>query len=524
MTPPPPPLPDGVSFGTAPGGVRVINIRFDEDEWETRWAKVPHATLRHPETRAAVTLIGTAHVSKAAAEETRELITRERPDVVVLELDPHRLNALVRDAHTAKPCKAAADRFVSTSLFQSGPTRAIGLAYSLVGALLGTTPGAEFLAAIDAAKEVGAEVVLGDLDVNITTSRAWKRQYHELGRIETYRGRPRVSEDEAVDEDLLPSEDLRIEIQNGEGEPIPVKYRLPSTARRIMRDAGCGANRVELDKVEESVWRLLGRPVRVDDIARLRGCGEKVLDYARSDDFLKQANLDGAPAMQKTIKEDRDLVLAHSLHRAAGRARVKKVVGVVGAAHIPGIKEHWNSVPTDESRDRYNETLNPIPKECADDMTPGFFLGLCSGAGAALYMGVTRYTRNRFEVASKHVEQLENVEQARAYSRLLGQTRTRWLGRTRMLEFALVGSVFMLGATTYALVSRTKVALGELATGIERAAQEGEAQGLLSRRRNELRSDRWTETDELGNRKIEVRATNAVSAYPPREDKKYLFR
>ena len=43
-----------------------------------------------------------------------------------------------------------------------------------------------------------------------------------------------------------------------------------------------------------------------------------MLDYARSDDFLKQANLDGAPAMHKTIKEDRDLVLTHSLHRAAG--------------------------------------------------------------------------------------------------------------------------------------------------------------------------------------------------------------
>ena len=511
MTPPPPPLPDGVSFGTAPGGVRVINIRFDEDEWETRWAKVPHATLRHPETRAAVTLIGTAHISKAAAEETRELIMRERPDVVVLELDPHRLNALVRDAHTAKPCQAAADRFVSTSLFQSGPTQAIGLAYTLVGALLGTTPGAEFLAAIDAAKEVGAEVVLGDLDVKITTSRAWKRQFRELGRIETYRGRPgRVSEDEAVDEDLLPSEDLRIEIQNGEGEPIPVKYRLPSTARRIMRDAGCGTNRAELDKIEESVWRLFGRPVRVDDIARLRGCGETVLDYARSDDFLKQANLDGAPAMQKTIKEDRDLVLTHSLHRAAGGARVKKVVGVVGAAHIPGIKEHWNSVPTDESRDRYNEALNPIPKECADDVTPGFFLGSCLGATAAVYMGVSRYTRNSLEAASKQPHGAQALAQARAQT-------------NRMLGFAWVG-VFMLGATTYAFVSRTKVALGELATEIERAAQEGEAQGLLSRRRNELRSDRWTETDELGNRKIEVRATNAVSAYPPREDKKYLFR
>ena len=71
--PPPPILPEGVSFGQAPGGVTVLNIRFDEDEWQDRWAKVPHAVLRHPSTGATVTLIGTAHVSKAAAEETRGL-------------------------------------------------------------------------------------------------------------------------------------------------------------------------------------------------------------------------------------------------------------------------------------------------------------------------------------------------------------------------------------------------------------------------------------------------------------------
>ena len=143
-------------------------------------------------------------------------------------------------------------------------------------------------------------------------------------------------------------------------------------------------------------------------------------------------------------------------------------------------------------------------------MTPGFFLGSCLGATAAVYMGVSRYARNSLEAASKQPHGAQALAQARAQT-------------NRMLGFAWVG-VFMLGATTYAFVSRTKVALGELATEIERAAQEGEAQGLLSRRRNELRSDRWTETDELGNRKIEVRATNAVSAYPPREDKKYLFR
>lgn len=179
--PPPPILPEGVSFGQAPGGVTVLNIRFDEDEWQDRWAKVPHAVLRHPSTGATVTLIGTAHVSKAAAEETRELILRERPDVVVIELDPNRLNALVKDSQTASPAAAAAARVESKLDLMFKPSRWIPLAgalgYALVGAVLGTTPGAEFLAAIDAAKEVGAEVVLGDLDMKVTTSRVWKRWF-----------------------------------------------------------------------------------------------------------------------------------------------------------------------------------------------------------------------------------------------------------------------------------------------------------------------------------------------------------
>ena len=141
----------GFSFGTAPGGVRVINIRFDEDEWETRWAKVPHATLRHPETRAAVTLIGTAHISKAAAEED----------------GAHHGGAARRGGVGARPAQAqrprrgrahgkalpSRRRQVRVDVpIPLRPTQAIGLAYTLVGALLGTTPGAEFLAAIDAAK------------------------------------------------------------------------------------------------------------------------------------------------------------------------------------------------------------------------------------------------------------------------------------------------------------------------------------------------------------------------------------
>jgi hypothetical protein len=108
----------------------------------------------------------------------------------------------------------------------------------------------------------------------------------------------------------------------------------------------------------------------VEDIAKVRRCGEKVINLVRSEEYLARNSLAVAGfqnhAIQKTLVADRDLVLAHSMHRPAGGERVKKVVGVVGAGHIPGIERHWDSLSTDESRDAYNEALNPIPADASD--------------------------------------------------------------------------------------------------------------------------------------------------------------
>jgi hypothetical protein len=43
--------------------------------------------------------------------------------------------------------------------------------YTITGAVMGSTPGGEFLAAIQAARAQGAEVVLGDRDQNATLAR-----------------------------------------------------------------------------------------------------------------------------------------------------------------------------------------------------------------------------------------------------------------------------------------------------------------------------------------------------------------
>ena len=184
-------LPEGVSLETA-SGVAVLRVSFDgDDERAEERARMAQAerderaettVLRHPETNVPVEIIGTAHVSALAARQTRELILRTKPDVVVLELDPRRLASMLRDAQLRTPARHLAETNVQTHLdalrvlYRGRTVQVIGgLGYAAVGAVLGSTPGAAFLAAIDAAKETGATVALGDADAAVTTSRLFAR-------------------------------------------------------------------------------------------------------------------------------------------------------------------------------------------------------------------------------------------------------------------------------------------------------------------------------------------------------------
>ena len=111
MSPPEAPpdagLPEGISLETT-SGVSVLRVSFDGDDErarrdveeqarmaEERNERAVTTVLRHPETNVPVEIIGTAHVSALAARQTRELILRTKPDVVVLELDPQRLASLL---------------------------------------------------------------------------------------------------------------------------------------------------------------------------------------------------------------------------------------------------------------------------------------------------------------------------------------------------------------------------------------------------------------------------------------------
>lgn len=106
-----------------------------------------------------ITLIGVGHVF-AISENVKEIIRSRRPEVVCLELDPARYNALVQKEHTG----------------------AVPLQYKLLAYLqkrmadkFGTEVGDEMMAAVGAAQEVGAKVALIDLDAGRVFSQLWKR-------------------------------------------------------------------------------------------------------------------------------------------------------------------------------------------------------------------------------------------------------------------------------------------------------------------------------------------------------------
>ncbi|HRQ36391.1 MAG TPA: TraB/GumN family protein [Chloroflexota bacterium] len=116
-------------------------------------------------------IVGTAHISQESTDLVRQVIERERPDVVCVELDEQRYQTLANQR-----------KWESLDLRQvirqkQMMTLIINLMLSSyqkrLGQKLGVAPGTELLEATKVAQEMGIPVELVDRDVRITLRRAW---------------------------------------------------------------------------------------------------------------------------------------------------------------------------------------------------------------------------------------------------------------------------------------------------------------------------------------------------------------
>lgn len=118
-----------------------------------------------------IILVGTAHVSKTSAEQVKQVIEAEMPDSVCIELDEQRYQSILdKDKWKKMDIFKVIKEKKATLLLMN---LAISSFQNRIASQLGIQAGQEMLQGIESAKEVGAELVLADRDIQTTFARIW---------------------------------------------------------------------------------------------------------------------------------------------------------------------------------------------------------------------------------------------------------------------------------------------------------------------------------------------------------------
>jgi pheromone shutdown-related protein TraB len=128
---------------------------------------------------AEILIIGTAHVSQQSVDEVRTTIGDYAPDVVAIELDTSRFQALKRQAADPTVKDVLEVKNFNTLLVQW----LLAYLQRKIGFDVGVEPGAEMKVAIGEAEKRGIPIALVDRDIRLTLLRFW----NSLGLFEKLR-------------------------------------------------------------------------------------------------------------------------------------------------------------------------------------------------------------------------------------------------------------------------------------------------------------------------------------------------
>ena len=158
----------------------------------------PLITLAYPDY--CISLLGTAHVSRASAEKVRELLQTGEYSCVAVELCPNRYQSLTQPENLANMDLFKVIREGKVSMVMA--SLALSAYQQRLAEEFGIEPGAEMRMAIDQAKSLGYEVVLIDRDIGITLKRVyhnvpwWKKMMIVSGLMASVISTEKISEEE----------------------------------------------------------------------------------------------------------------------------------------------------------------------------------------------------------------------------------------------------------------------------------------------------------------------------------------
>lgn len=320
-----------------------------------------------------IVLVGTAHVSRESADLVRDVIERERPDAVCLELDAQRYEALSERRHwESLDLLELIRRKRLTTLLAN---LVLSTYQRRLGGALGVVPGAEMLEAGRTAERLGIPVALCDRDVRITLRRAWASM--SLWRKSQLAGalaaslfeRPELGEDDLR---RLRDRDVMTELMDELGRALPELKRVliderdawlaerirATEGRRIVAVVGAGhvagmeralrdGRRVDLAPFEEippvsPLWRWVGWGVPAAIVASLAWIAVRLGPEVAGKSLGAYVVATGLPTSVGAAA-----ALAHPLTIASAFfvAPLTVLSPVVGAGHVLALVEAWVRPP-----------------------------------------------------------------------------------------------------------------------------------------------------------------------------------
>jgi pheromone shutdown-related protein TraB len=167
-------------------------------------------------------LVGTAHISRESVDLVREVIEKERPDTVCIELDAQRFEALSQERRwEALDLREIIRNKQLTTLLMN---LLLASYQRRLGLQLGVTPGSELLEAAKTAEEHGIPIALCDRDIRVTLRRAWHSIgfFRKIGLVATLLAgafdSPELSEEELA---RIRQKDVLSELMKELGETLP---------------------------------------------------------------------------------------------------------------------------------------------------------------------------------------------------------------------------------------------------------------------------------------------------------------
>jgi pheromone shutdown-related protein TraB len=335
-------------------------------------------------------IVGTAHISRESADLVREVIEREHPDCVCIELDEQRYAALSQRA-----------RWEALDLKQVIRNRQLAaLLANLVlasyqkklGGALGVAPGTELLEAAKAADALGIPISLCDRDVRVTLRRAWasmgffkKTQLLSMLGVSLFES-PKIDEDDLR---RLRDRDVLTELMTELGEAMPMLKRSliderdafltqkmkQAEGEKIVAVVGAGhvdgicralsdADEVDLETINtvppvSPIWKWVGWGIPAVIIASLVFIGITKGPEVAGANLLYWIIANGVPSTLGAL-----LALAHPITVAAAFfvAPITSLTPVIGAGYVLAFVQAYVRPPVVKELEKLTDDIG-VPRQ-----------------------------------------------------------------------------------------------------------------------------------------------------------------